>query len=121
MLVAGKLNGFGGKVEPGALFVRRRETVRHVRAHNTRPSPFLREQARPSVLRQSYVRFLASRCSIAGSMGAAMQRELQEESGVTATKVKQVGIIEFEFTNEPKVLEVHVFLCHDWSGSPVET
>jgi len=54
-------------------------------------------------------------------MGAAMQRELQEESGVTATKVKQVGIIEFEFTNEPKVLEVHVFLCHDWSGSPVET
>lgn len=51
----------------------------------------------------------------------AAMRELKEESGIKALEMKKVGILEFEFENDPKILETHVFLITKFTGSPVET
>jgi 8-oxo-dGTP diphosphatase/2-hydroxy-dATP diphosphatase len=52
--------------------------------------------------------------------GAAI-RELSEEAGIKALDLEKVGIIEFEFQNDPKVLEVHIFSGLKFEGSPVES
>ncbi|KAJ2613528.1 hypothetical protein H4S08_002155 [Coemansia sp. RSA 1365] len=69
----GKLNGFGGKVEPS-------ESI---------------------------------------EQGAI--RELEEESGLHATKVKKCGLLFFYFEDSPIVMEVHVFMAHEYSGEVTET
>jgi len=48
-------------------------------------------------------------------------RELREEVGLIAKKIGKQGIIEFEFENDPKVLQVHIFHVTDFEGEPVET
>jgi len=48
-------------------------------------------------------------------------RELREEVGLIAKKIGKRGIIEFEFENDPKVLQVHIFHITDFEGKPVET
>ena len=48
-------------------------------------------------------------------------RELQEECGVTATSLKKVGIILFEFVDEPPIMEVHVFKTSEFLGEPTES
>lgn len=52
---------------------------------------------------------------------AAAKRELEEEAGITAKFLKQWGIIEFMFQNNPQIHEVHVFKCGDFSGEPTES
>lgn len=48
-------------------------------------------------------------------------RELQEEAGIEASALQKVGVLDFSFENDPKVLEVHVFKILDFTGSPVES
>ena len=48
-------------------------------------------------------------------------RELREESGLEATEIEKRGIIEFEFENDPKVMEVHIFHVKSFKGEPEET
>lgn len=55
------------------------------------------------------------------SIEAAAHRELIEESGLVAGSMREVGVLDFSFEHDPKVLEVHVFKIVDFSGSPVET
>lgn len=48
-------------------------------------------------------------------------RELQEECGVTATSLEKVGVILFEFIDEPPIMEVHVFKTSEFLGDPTES
>ena len=58
------------------------------------------------------------------TIDAAMIRETQEESLITPTEFKKVGIINFELFNrsgEPEVMIVHAYLVTKWQGEPKET
>ena len=48
-------------------------------------------------------------------------RELKEEIGIVATKMDKVGILEFLFQNDPKILEVHIFKVSKFDGEPLES
>lgn len=53
---------------------------------------------------------------------AAAYRELQEEVGIVATELLQIGLLTFSFaSDEALVLEVHVFQATAFTGDPVET
>ena len=47
----------------------------------------------------------------------------QQESGIKAglEDLNYRGHIFFEFENDSKILDVHVFIADKWSGHPVET
>jgi len=49
------------------------------------------------------------------------RRELLEESGVKTDTLENIGLINFEFINDPVILEVHVFETRQYSGTPIET
>jgi 8-oxo-dGTP diphosphatase / 2-hydroxy-dATP diphosphatase len=52
----------------------------------------------------------------------AMAREMKEESGLVVVKSEMIGIHEFENMQRPdEVLEVHVFLALEYTGTPKET
>lgn len=51
----------------------------------------------------------------------AVRRETKEESGVEVSNLEKVGIIEFEFPENPELLEVHIFKTSEYSGEPKET
>jgi len=51
----------------------------------------------------------------------AAKRELREESGLEAIDITKRGIIEFEFENDPKILEVHIFNVGKFEGEPKES
>ena len=55
------------------------------------------------------------------SIEEAAHRELEEECGIVGIGLNKVGIMEFEFKDDPTVLEVHLFKVSDFSGEPVET
>ncbi|MEK7641499.1 MAG: 8-oxo-dGTP diphosphatase [Patescibacteria group bacterium] len=55
-----------------------------------------------------------------GIEGAA-HRELTEEASIKALKLEKAGILEFEFENDPKMMEVHVFKIESFEGEPVES
>ena len=55
------------------------------------------------------------------SIEDAAKRELLEESGVVAEKLAEVGVLEFAFQNDPKVLEVHIFRIEQFHGELVES
>jgi 8-oxo-dGTP diphosphatase/2-hydroxy-dATP diphosphatase len=48
-------------------------------------------------------------------------RELKEEIGIEAIDMKKIGILDFSFENDPKILEVHIFKISDFKGEPVES
>ncbi|MCX6755437.1 MAG: 8-oxo-dGTP diphosphatase [Candidatus Nomurabacteria bacterium] len=48
-------------------------------------------------------------------------RELEEEVGIKASAMKKVGILDFSFENDPKILEVHIFKVLDYTGEPTES
>ena len=50
-----------------------------------------------------------------------MHRELNEECQITVSSLEEIGIITFEFVNEPPLLEVHLFKSSTFSGEPSET
>ena len=49
------------------------------------------------------------------------KRELEEETGITATEMEKFGILTFEFKTNGEIFEVHVFRVKDFSGSPKES
>ncbi len=51
----------------------------------------------------------------------AAKREMLEEIGVESNELNKVGILDFEFENDPKILEVHIFHITKFSGEPKET
>lgn len=50
-------------------------------------------------------------------------RELREESDlkVLPSDLTKIGIIDFEFCNDPVILEVHIFTAVKFEGNPIET
>jgi len=55
------------------------------------------------------------------SVESAARRELREEVGIEAGNLQEVGVIDFDFKENPGVLEVHIFKCVDFSGEPAES
>jgi len=55
------------------------------------------------------------------SIEEAAMRELREESGLVAKNIGKRGILEFEFKDDPKILQVHIFHVTDVEGDLVET
>jgi 8-oxo-dGTP diphosphatase/2-hydroxy-dATP diphosphatase len=55
------------------------------------------------------------------SIEEAAIRELEEESGIKALEMSKRGILNFEFENDPKILETHIFCITDYKGNPEET
>lgn len=51
----------------------------------------------------------------------AAKREIFEETGIHAHALHEVGLIDFEFQNNPEMLEVHIFRVNGWSEEPIET
>lgn len=51
----------------------------------------------------------------------AMVREYEEECTIKILKCEKVGIIEFEFEDNPEILEVHFYQVLEYSGEPKET
>lgn len=48
-------------------------------------------------------------------------RELQEESGVMTQEIEEMGVLDFEFESDPKILQVHIFRVTKFEQEPVET
>jgi len=48
-------------------------------------------------------------------------RELEEESGVRAESLHQVGLLLFEFIGDPQLMEVHVYSTEEFDGAVVES
>lgn len=55
------------------------------------------------------------------TLGEAARREVKEEAGVDLIDIDHVGVIEFTFENEPKILEVHFFRGGEFTGEPTES
>jgi 8-oxo-dGTP diphosphatase / 2-hydroxy-dATP diphosphatase len=56
------------------------------------------------------------------SVFGAARRELYEESGITAGNLEEMGIVNFQFENNPEeILEVHFLKSAGFSGEPAET
>lgn len=51
----------------------------------------------------------------------AVARELEEEAGICPLEISKAGILDFEFENDPKVLEVHIYRVAKFSGEPKES
>lgn len=51
----------------------------------------------------------------------AAKREVYEESGLEVQQLREVGVIEFEFVDDPEILEVHIFVVTGFKGKPRET
>lgn len=51
----------------------------------------------------------------------AAKRELQEEAGIEVKNINKVGIIDFEFKNNPEILQVHIFKSDDFLGELTES
>jgi 8-oxo-dGTP diphosphatase/2-hydroxy-dATP diphosphatase len=52
---------------------------------------------------------------------SAAKRELREESGIEAVAMQEVGVLDFSFQNDPKILEVHIFKVTEFTGAPAES
>lgn len=48
-------------------------------------------------------------------------REVREEAGIVVNNLVKIGILEFEFKNNPEILEVHIFQTDNFSGEPIES
>jgi 8-oxo-dGTP diphosphatase / 2-hydroxy-dATP diphosphatase len=55
------------------------------------------------------------------SLEDAARRELMEEVGLEALDLTEKGVLDFEFENDPKILEVHIFLITKYKGKSEET
>ena len=51
-----------------------------------------------------------------------LNRELHEECGLSVSnELDHVGVLMFEFVNDPVLLEVHVYRTYSYIGTPTET
>lgn len=55
------------------------------------------------------------------SIEQAATRELKEEAGITPHQITKRAILNFEFENDPQILETHVFSVSRFLGTPQET
>lgn len=55
------------------------------------------------------------------SIEDAAIREIKEEVGLEARKLKKRGILTFEFIEPPELLEIHVFHVSEYMGEPIES
>lgn len=51
----------------------------------------------------------------------AARRELEEEAGIRVENLSKVGIIEYEFKENPEILQVHFFKSDDFLGEIKES
>lgn len=51
----------------------------------------------------------------------SLRREFKEEAGIDIGDVDKRGVLEFEFPNNPEVLQVHVYLISNFTGEVVES
>lgn len=51
----------------------------------------------------------------------AAKREALEEAGIVITDMEKMGILQFEFVDNPEILKVHIFKATKFTGEPVET
>ncbi len=51
----------------------------------------------------------------------AAKREMFEEAGITAHSLEKKGMIEFEFSANGDIFEVHIFRVNGFSGNPEES
>lgn len=51
----------------------------------------------------------------------ATKREVKEEAGIDVDYLVKVGFIEFEFKDNPEILEVHIFKADNFLGEPSES
>lgn len=58
--------------------------------------------------------------SLGEGIEEAAKREVLEEVGVEIGDLEKVGILEFEFKNNPEILECHIFKSDNFSGEPAE-
>ena len=55
------------------------------------------------------------------SIEQAALRELKEEVAIDATKLIKMGVLEFSYQNNSKILETHVFRIDEFEGEIVES
>lgn len=55
------------------------------------------------------------------SLEQAARREIEEECGIVPKDLTKVGILSFDFDDEPNPIEVHLFKVLDFEGEPLET
>lgn len=55
------------------------------------------------------------------SIADAARRELSEEACIEATDLEHRAITRFRFGDEREILEVHIFACSSFRGTPKET
>jgi 8-oxo-dGTP diphosphatase/2-hydroxy-dATP diphosphatase len=51
----------------------------------------------------------------------AAKREFFEESKIVANSIKEIGVVEFDYIDSNKYLEVHIFKVCEYFGEPEET
>ncbi len=51
----------------------------------------------------------------------AARRELQEEAGIEVEFLEKAGLIDFQFSGNPEILEVHIFRTNNFLGEPKES
>ena len=95
-------NGFGGKVDPN-------ESVEDAAKRYLDP--------RRTCLELQFNHFMRSQQLTT----VFARRELKEESGLVAHTLDKVGLITFEFQDDPQLLDVHIFRTYNYSGTPTES
>lgn len=55
------------------------------------------------------------------SLEEAVKREVREEAGIEIGGLDKMGVIEFEFQDDSKILEVHIFRSENFLGEPAES
>ena len=50
-----------------------------------------------------------------------LKREIKEEAEIEVDDLNKVGIIDFEFIDNPEILEVHIFKSNNFNGVPTES
>jgi len=55
------------------------------------------------------------------SIEEAVIREVEEEACITPVSIAQKGVVEFHNEGQKEILEVHIFYCQKFSGTPHET
>ncbi|MEI7620270.1 MAG: 8-oxo-dGTP diphosphatase [Candidatus Falkowbacteria bacterium] len=51
----------------------------------------------------------------------AARRELQEEAGIEVGGLEKIGIIDFEFSGNPEIMQVHIFKSDSFLGEIIES
>src|SRR3989344_5342907 len=56
-----------------------------------------------------------------GTIEENAKREMSEECGLEIKNMDRVGLIDFEFKDNPEIIQVHFFKVNEFAGEPTET